>query len=98
LFTESLHEAQLLPFPLLLCALSIFIPLLCASFQFIVYSVFFIFPGGSVCQGGYAGLSQEWLGEYRTMLGAHLFCLPNVSQAGFDLVAGGSGSPPVFSM
>jgi hypothetical protein len=29
-------------------------------------------------------------------LGTHLFGLPSVSQAGLELVSGGSGSPPVF--
>jgi hypothetical protein len=48
-------------------------PVLCVSFQFVVYSVVFFFAGeGSVCLGGYAGLSQGWLGEYHLMLGAHL--------------------------
>jgi hypothetical protein len=32
------------------------------------------------------------------MLGAHLFGLLNVSQAGLELVSGGDGSPPVFSL
>jgi hypothetical protein len=71
--------------------------LLCASFQFIVYSDFF-FVDVSVCPGGYAGLPQRWLGEYCMTLGAHLFGLPNVSQAGLELVSGGGGSPPVFSV
>jgi hypothetical protein len=56
--------------------------------QFIVYcSVLFcfVFAGGSVCPGGYAGLSQGWLGEYCVTLSAHLFGLPNVSQAGLEL-------------
>jgi hypothetical protein len=52
----------------------------------------------SVCPGGYAGLSQVWLGEYHIMLGAHLFDLLNVSQAGLEPVTGGGGSPPVFSV
>jgi hypothetical protein len=52
---------------------------------------------GSVCPGDYAGLSQEWLGKYHMMLGAHLFGLPNVSQAGLELASGGSGTLPVFS-
>jgi hypothetical protein len=37
-------------------------------------------------------------GEYLMMLGAHLFGLPNVSQAGLELVFGSGGSPPVFSV
>jgi hypothetical protein len=32
------------------------------------------------------------------MLGAHLFGLLTVFQAGLELVAGGHGSPPVFSV
>jgi hypothetical protein len=36
--------------------------------------------------------------KYHVMLEAHLFCLLNLSQAGLELVAGGSSSPPVFSV
>jgi hypothetical protein len=43
--------------------------------------------GRSVCPGSYADLSQEWLGEFCMMLGAHLFGLLNVSQAGLEPVA-----------
>jgi hypothetical protein len=81
------------PSPLLWCAFSIPPPLLCASFQFTVYcSVFVLFYlcqewGGSVCPGSYAGLSQGWLGEYYVMLGAHLFGMLNVSQAGLELLS-----------
>jgi hypothetical protein len=32
------------------------------------------------------------------MLGAYLFGLPNVSQAGLKLATGGGSSPPVFLM
>jgi hypothetical protein len=71
LFTESSWGDQLfasLPFS---GALTEFLPpLLCASFQFVFYSVGF-FAGVSVCPGGYGGLSQEWLGEYHVMLGAN---------------------------
>jgi hypothetical protein len=48
-------------------------PLLCVSFQFLVYSSFFLWGGESVCPGVYAGLSLELLGEYWVTLGAHLF-------------------------
>jgi hypothetical protein len=41
------------PFPLLWCTFSSCPPVLCASFQFIVYSVFFFLRGLSVCPGGY---------------------------------------------
>jgi hypothetical protein len=37
-------------------------------------------------------------GEYCVMLGAHVFGMSNVSQAGLELASGGSGSPPVFSV
>jgi hypothetical protein len=58
------------PFPLLWCTFSNSTPLLCVSFQFLI--VLFFFVGASVCLGGYAGLSQGWLGEYYVMLGAYL--------------------------
>jgi hypothetical protein len=57
----------------------------------------FLFIYLFILPGGYAGLSQGWLGEYHVMLGTHLFGLPNVSQAGLELVSAGTGSPPVFS-
>jgi hypothetical protein len=38
------------------------------------------------------------LREYQMMLGAHLFGMPNVSQAGLKLASGSSGRPPVFSV
>jgi hypothetical protein len=49
---------------------------------------FFLFfvEQGSACPGGYAGLSQGCLGEYWVKLGAHLFAVLNVSQAGLELV------------
>jgi hypothetical protein len=37
-------------------------------------------------------------GEYHEMLGTHLFGLLNVSQASLELVSGGGGSSPVFSV
>jgi hypothetical protein len=73
-------------------ALSEFLPLLlCANFLFIYF-----FGGESVCPGGYAGLSQGWLGEYHMMLGTHLFGLPKVSQASLEPVYG-SGTALLFS-
>jgi hypothetical protein len=80
--------------PLLWCAYSTLPSLLCVSFQFLVYySVFFYgAEEGSVCPGGYADLSQGWLGEYCVMLGAHLFGLPNVSQAVSELAYGSAGA------
>jgi hypothetical protein len=88
LFTDSSAEisSSLPPFS---GALSVIPSLpLCAKLQFTVYcSVFFLVWGGSVCSGGHAGLSQGWLGEFLMMLGAHLFDLPNVLQAGLELAA-----------
>jgi hypothetical protein len=46
----------------------------------------FFLTGGSVCPTGYAGLTHGWLGEYGVILDTHLFDLPNVSQAGLELV------------
>jgi hypothetical protein len=100
LFTESIDQLLApLPFssaltaPSLLCCVPVF------SYLFIgqVFVVVVVVEGVSVCPGGYAGLSQEWLGEYCVMLGAHVFGLPKVSQAGLEPLGGG-GSPPVFSM
>jgi hypothetical protein len=99
LFTEGLCRDQLFVPLLFSGALSEFLlPLLCASFQFVVYFRFFWWIGDQPAQGGYAGLSQGWLREYHVTLGSHLFGLLNVSQAGLELVSGGSSSPPVFSM
>jgi hypothetical protein len=51
---------------------------------------FFLFAGwGLVCPGGYAGLAQGWLWEYRVLLIAHL--LVCISQAGLEPVSGGAG-------
>jgi hypothetical protein len=36
--------------------------------------------------------------EFCVMLGAHLFGLLNVSQAGLELAAGSGCSPPIFSV
>jgi hypothetical protein len=83
-------------------ALSEFLPpLLCASFQLVVYSVFcFCFflwgegrKGWELCW-----FIPGWLREYHVTLGAHLFGLPNVSQAGLQPESGGGGSPLVFSV
>jgi hypothetical protein len=37
-------------------------------------------------------------GVARGIPSAHLFGMPNVSQAGLELVSGGGGNPPVFSV
>jgi hypothetical protein len=98
LFTESSNGDQLLVPPPFSGALpALLSPVLCASFQFIIYSFCCCcWRGWSICPEGYAGLSQ---GDNHMMLAAHLFGLPNVSQAGLELVSGSSGgSPPVFSM
>jgi hypothetical protein len=47
-------EISSLPFPLLLCAFSFLPPLLCASFQFVVYPFFvclYVFVGGQSADG-----------------------------------------------
>jgi hypothetical protein len=85
LFTDTSCRLVPCPFPLLQCTFSNPPLLLCARFQFSVYfSVWGFFWGESVCPGGYVGLSQGLLGEFSLMLGAHLFDLPNVSQAGLE--------------
>jgi hypothetical protein len=84
------------PFP---GALSEFLPhLLCASFQLLIYCSGFFFYRRGICPGGYAGLLQQWLGENCMALGALLFGLLNVSQAGLEPVAGGDDNPPVFTV
>jgi hypothetical protein len=103
LFTESSCGDQLLapnPFSSVLSATP---PLCCV----LVFSSLFVFSCCvcvCVCGSGvslprvYAGLSQEWLGEYCMTLGAHPFGLPNVFQTGLELASGGGRSPPVFSV
>jgi hypothetical protein len=67
-------------------ALAVFLSPLVFSL-FIVQFFFFLWKGVSVCPEDYAGLSHGWLREYCMMLGAHLFGLLNVSQAGLELEA-----------
>jgi hypothetical protein len=87
------REINSCPYPLLQCAFRIPAPLLCVSFQFFVYCSVFFWGEESVCPGGYAGLSQEWLGEYCVSLDVHLFGLLDVSLlAGLELVSGGVGA------
>jgi hypothetical protein len=74
--------------PLLQCTLS-FLPLYCVLVFSSLFIQFLFWKGESDCPGGYAGLSQGWLGEYCVMLGTHLFGLSNVSQARLELVYGG---------
>jgi hypothetical protein len=58
---------------------------LCVSFPFLVYC--FFLGGGLVCPGGYTGLSRGGCG-----IPCHAWCspvgLPDVSQAGLELVSG----------
>jgi hypothetical protein len=83
LFTESLPGDQLLvppPFSSTTCSFSV--P--CLLFSFVLFC---LQRKGSVCPGGYAGLSQGWLWEYYMMLGVHL--LVCISQAGLEPASGG---------
>jgi hypothetical protein len=84
LFTEGSHWDQLLAHPLLQCTYSTLPFLLCVPFQFLIIQFFFF----EVCPGGYADLSQEWLWEYCMMLICSPVGLPDVSQAGLELVPG----------
>jgi hypothetical protein len=89
LLTESSCGDQVLALPPFSSALSASPSLCCVlvfSSLFIVQ--FFFFPGASICPGGYAGLSQGWLGEYCVMLGAHLLVFLKVSKAGLDPACG----------
>jgi hypothetical protein len=84
--------------PLLRCAFSNSVPLLCVNFQFLVYcSVFFVCGVVSLPRGLCWFISGVGGGIlYNT------WCSPvgllNVSQAGLEQVSGGGGSPPVFSV
>jgi hypothetical protein len=99
LFSESSHGDQFLaPLPFS-GVLSASYPLCCVLvFSLLFIQFFFFFAGGSVCPGGYVGLSQGWLGEYHMMLGTHLFGLLNVSQADLEFAFGSGSSPLVFSV
>jgi hypothetical protein len=58
-------QAAPCPSPLLLCAQSTLPSLLHVLFCSLLFSLFVFFVGwGSVCPGGYSGLSQGWLWEY----------------------------------
>jgi hypothetical protein len=70
----------------------------CVIFQFLVYCSGVFFQEGKSAQGAMLVYNRGSWGEYRMMLCAHLFGLPNVSQAGLELVAYSSGIPPVFSV
>jgi hypothetical protein len=84
--------------PLLPCTYSTPSPLLHVPFQFLVYySVLFCFVGqGSVCPGGYVGLSQGWLWEYYLMLICSPVGLHFPSRFGVSIWQ--CRSPPVFSV
>jgi hypothetical protein len=94
-------EISSLPLPPSLVCFQCFCFSLCTSFQFVVYCSGVLFVCLFVCRGGFSLPKEQcWfipggLGEYHEMLGTHLFSLPNVSQAGLELAAGSSGSPPV---
>jgi hypothetical protein len=88
LFTDILHRDELLASPPFPVQFQRSCPFCCAldySLLFIVQG--FFLGGDSVCPGGCAGLSWGWLVEYCVMLGAHLFGLPNVSQARLEPAA-----------
>jgi hypothetical protein len=63
-------------------------PLLHVPFQFLVYYSVFLWGRGSVCPGGYAGLSKGWLWEYHMMLICSPVGLLGVSQAGLEMASG----------
>jgi hypothetical protein len=79
-------EISSLPFPPSLVHFQHFHPLCCVLVFSSLFIVQFFFVGGFFLPTGFAGLSQEWLGEYHVTLGAHLFGLLNVSQAGLEPV------------
>jgi hypothetical protein len=71
LFTESSLGDQLLAPPSFSCVFSASLPLCCVLvFSSLFLVQFFVLwgPGELVCPGGYAGLSQGWLGKYCVML------------------------------
>jgi hypothetical protein len=93
LFTESFHGDQLLASPLFSGVLSELLPpAVCSFFIFLFIVLVFLGGVGSVCTGSYACLSQGWLREYHIMLGAHLFGMPNVFQAGLKLASASTGA------
>jgi hypothetical protein len=73
-------------------------PLLYTSFQFIIYcSVWGVFCRGSVCPGVCCFIPRVAVAILHD-IGSHLLGLLPMFQAGLDLVAGSSSSPPVLSM
>jgi hypothetical protein len=99
LFTKSSHRYQLLAPPPFSSVLTAPHPLCCVfllSSLFIIQLVWFLFVylfflgWESVCPGGYAGLSQGWLWEYR--MGTWCSPLVCISQAGLEPASGGAGS------
>jgi hypothetical protein len=86
--------------PLLWCTFSFLPHLLCASFPFLGY-----FSAFCCCcwecqsaQGAMLVYPRGGWEEFHVTLCTHLFGLPNVSQAGLEMAAGSSSSPPVFSV
>jgi hypothetical protein len=64
-------------------------PLHCVLVFSSLFIVLFFFLHGGQHSQWYASLSQGWLGEYHVILGAYLFGLLNVSQAGLEVASGG---------
>jgi hypothetical protein len=92
--------------PLLQCIFSNWTPLLCVSFQFLIYySVFYFcfcfyfFSGREVSlPRGLCWFIPGVVGGIPNDASHSLFGLLNVSQAGLELASGSCGSPPVFSV
>jgi hypothetical protein len=86
--------------PSLWCTQSTSPPLLHIPFQFLVYYSAFCFcfcfcflqDKRSVCPGGYDGLSQGWLWEYRMLFICSPVGLLDVSQAGLEPAPGSMGA------
>jgi hypothetical protein len=87
---SALLPFQPCPSTLFLCAYNTLYYVFLFSSLFIIH--FFVGWGGSVCPGGYAGLSQGWLWEYHLMLICSPVVLLDVSQAGLEPVSGGMGA------
>jgi hypothetical protein len=72
--------------PCLLCCMFLF------SSLFIIHFFFVFWGKGSVCPGGYAGLSHGWLWEYCVPLICSHIGLLDVSQTGLELASGSMGA------
>jgi hypothetical protein len=89
-------ESSSLPLPLLWCTQSTPPSLLHVLFSSLFIIQFFFVGHGSVCPGGYAGLSQGWQWEYHMLLICSLVGLRLPSRFGASVWQ--SRSPPVFSV